>query len=259
MSDYDRNKLFKNYPEDAISALEILMTPELQESLLNLCSVSANFSESVTKETFDYLYDFSKSMSKSLMFKDFSKAIKVFDSIFSRQAIIDIAKGINETFSDIAKINDSVSSVSESSTYDNAEDYVIIESPPKEFEIPDSIAIPAGNKRIRIKTEFLVTILLSIFFGLAGLMQTRYYGQKSLESEKQYYKDQLQAKQDENQILHDFLNSIDASESSQSDSINELVQSIEVLNECLQSSESASQDSDSVHGQVPGTLDNNHE
>lgn len=94
MPDYDMSKFFKNYPDDAINAFDSIVTPELQTSLLNLCSISADFSEAVTKETFDYLCDFSESMSQyfsSPALKEFSKAMNVFNPMFSQQAFIDIA------------------------------------------------------------------------------------------------------------------------------------------------------------------------
>lgn len=118
------------------------------------------------------------------------------------------------------------------------DDFVIADQKlTKEFEIPDTIAVPIGHKRVRIKTELFLSILISIFFGLVGCIQTGLNNQQSIKSEKNYQDSLLQIEEERNQIIHDFLDSIDLSSSSQSDSIDSVLKSIECLTDYLLSSE----------------------
>jgi len=129
----------------------------------------------------------------------------------------------------------------------------------KEWNVPDTIAIPIGHNRIRMKTELFISVLLTIIFGLASFIQVEWHEQKSLESEQNYQESKLQLDKERNQTLYDFLNSIDLSTTSQSASINALVDSIEALTEALQSSEAIHQDSDSTPDPDQESHNSNHE
>ena len=100
---------------------------------------------------------------------------------------------------------------------------------------------------------------MTIIFGLASFIQVEWHEQKSLESEQNYQESKLQLDKERNQTLYDFLNSIDLSTTSQSASINALVDSIEALTEALQSSEAIHQDSDSTPDPDQESHNSNHE
>lgn len=103
-------------------------------------------------------------------------------------------------------------------------DYVTVsEDSVKEFEIPETIAIPIGRSRIRIKTDVFVGILLTIFFGFADLFITVHSSYKNDISETRYQERQSQHEQEENQMFHE---SIDTSMSSQAKTIEDLKESI---------------------------------
>lgn len=119
-----------------------------------------------------------------------------------------------------------------------SEDYVMVdEKPIRELEIPEAITISIGQNRLKLKTEFLVSLLVTIFFGLVSLVTTIYYENKSSESEEKYRQEQLLVEREENQILLDIRNSIDTSSSSQKESLDEMLGSIDSLQELLQSLE----------------------
>lgn len=125
-------------------------------------------------------------------------------------------------------------------------DFVVLDQKPtREFEIPDTIAIPVGHNRVRIKTDLFLSILISIFFGLVGCIQTGLNNQQFLNSKQSYQESLLQIEEERNQIIHDFLDSVDLSHSSQNDSIDSVIKSIEYLIDSPLSSESPHPDSGS--------------
>lgn len=172
------------------------------------------------------------------------------------------ASGFSDILESMPKLDPSVTSdekVQSSDVLSN-DDYVIIdEKPIKEWEIPDTLAIPIGHNKIRIKTEILVSLLLTIFFGLISFIQTEYYERKSSDSEQEYQKTKLLIEEERNQKFQDFLNSIDLSNSSQSTSINNLIRAIESLNNSLQDSEKIPQETDSIPYPIEEIHNKSHE
>lgn len=166
---------------------------------------------------------------------------------------IDFQKSLSE---DLSSINEH-----EPQCFDeSAEDYVTLdETSAKEWDIPETIAIPIGNHKIRIGTDLFVSVLLTVFFGLLSFIYTISSDYQSSKSEETFRKSQIQLEKEENQILSDIRDSIDTSNSSDAESINKLLDSIDSLQQTLLSLETNSQDFDSAPDEVVQTENNNLE
>ena len=120
------------------------------------------------------------------------------------------------------------------------DDFVTLEeSSSKEWAIPDTIAVPIGKNRIKVKTDLFVGILIEIIFQLLTVVITVYFSQQSLISDRAYQKEQICLEQENMQNEHDFLDSIDTSMSSMAETIEDLKDDLRVLNSCLQDISSA--------------------
>ena len=234
MSDYDKNKLFGNYPDDIVETLNSFMTPELQMSISNIYSLTADFSK-----------ELSCSFS-SPAFSEFSKTInRIANSAFpppAQQAFIDMLKRTNGVYSDIAKTSASFSSEVDHTTDENIEDYIIVEKPAiKEFEIPDSIAIPIGGNRVRIKTEVFLAIISLIFSMVVSVYSSisdhsdSFSDSKSQTQLSEENQEQTRILQEQTNILNAIFETLDVSNSSQK--------------ECLEDVRSAFQ----AQAEVPGS------
>ena len=135
-------------------------------------------------------------------------------------------------------------------------DYVTIsESSSKEFEIPDTVAIPIGNNKVKIKTELFVTLLvalITIVIEVCSFVSDRFENVHSEESQKQYEKEQLRLAREGNQILYELISSVNTSSSAQADFI-------EDLKEVLQENDLQSFDSEESPDSPLVSTDNNLE
>ena len=85
-----------------------------------------------------------------------------------------------------------------------SDDYVTISKDSvREYNFPESIAIPIGNCRIRIKTDTFIAILSFLFSIILALLPLQ----------------KVTSAEDSNKVLHQILNTVDASHSSQQDFI----------------------------------------
>lgn len=131
------------------------------------------------------------------------------------------------------------------------DDYVTMdENPIKELEIPDTLAIPVGNNRIRMKTDIFIAllsgVLIPILLWIAGQIVDLHDAQSKAKAESQ----RLELEQERNDLIREnnqlfcqyieLLMSTDTSSSSESEQI-------EHLKESLPKSDSAPITSDSVH------------
>ena len=110
------------------------------------------------------------------------------------------------------------------------------EEPIQEWNIPDTIAIPVGNKRIRMKTDMFISILssiiLPIFFWVSGLIVDLHDAYLKAETESQ----RLEIEQERNDLIResnhlfsqyiDILMSTDTSNSSEADEIEKWKESL---------------------------------
>lgn len=110
------------------------------------------------------------------------------------------------------------------------EDYVTAdETTIREWNIPDTIAVPIGHHRIRMRTDIFVTILSSIvipiLFGIAGQivdLHEAYINAKTETQRIEVERERNNLIQENNRLLSqclNLLNSTDASNSSESDQI----------------------------------------
>ncbi|MCI9583351.1 MAG: hypothetical protein HFG46_06665 [Clostridium sp.] len=114
-------------------------------------------------------------------------------------------------------------------------DYVIVdEKPVKEISVPDTLAIPAGNYRVKIKTEYFIAILFGILSLIVSIASSIIASSSSLNTdriqEEQIY---IQTQQWQNQILNRLLDSVDASSSSQAEAIEALREAVQSQTEAL--------------------------
>lgn len=112
----------------------------------------------------------------------------------------------------------------------DSEDFVTLSKPDiKEFTIPETIAVPIGNKRIKMSTNMLITIigsiLLPFFFWLSNAIIDLHQSVAETKLEQQ----RLEIEQERNELIrqgndiykqcYDILQSVDSSQSSQSETI----------------------------------------
>lgn len=110
------------------------------------------------------------------------------------------------------------------------DDFVTLdEKPIQEWNLPDTIAIPAGNKRIRMKTDIFIAILsgiiIPILFWVGGLIVDLHDAYLKAETESQ----RLEIEQERNDLIRennhllsqciDILTSTDTSNSSEANEI----------------------------------------
>ena len=112
----------------------------------------------------------------------------------------------------------------------DSEDFVTLNEPEiKEFTIPETIAVPIGNKRIKMSTNMLIaiigSILLPFFFWLSNAIIDLHQSAAETKLEQQ----RLEIEQERNELIrqgnelykqcYDILQSVDSSQSSQSETI----------------------------------------
>lgn len=139
---------------------------------------------------------------------------------------IDFQKSLSEGFSNIDKSDFQCFS-------EPTEDYVTLdESNANEWNIPETIAIPIGNSRVRMKTsdfiQFLAIIVTTLTF-IVSFVFERLDSAADAETTQQLIEleqERNEIEKERNQILYEFLSSIDTSESSQAETIEELKESV---------------------------------
>ncbi|MBS6604801.1 MAG: hypothetical protein KH313_03435 [Lachnospiraceae bacterium] len=261
MNKYDRNKLFPNYPSDAINLITGLSNCGMTSYLNSIASMMSSINKDLSVQLCDSIklmseiaLDYRNSTSKIMEECILSITDLAILSTDSMSAFSSYIESFQSIATEIAQISSTIPLA------DTSEDYITIsESCVEEFELPDSIALPIGNKRVRVKTEFILSLLVTIFFSLITFVQSECHERKSLETEQQYYDSKLQEERKQNQMIEKLIDSIDYSESAHSDSVEALTKSIESLTELIQSSEAAHQEIDSNPDEASENPCNNHE
>lgn len=228
--------------ESALTRLnKMTLSPEAINSICSASAIALNRLSNISIPS-DVAFQKSALGLAAIVPKNFDKNISALGVFSTISALKDIS---------LSNVSDTgASSISEKLAAPDElpeNDYVTIdEDSVQELNIPETIAVPIGNKRIRIKTDLFLTLLMTILFGLAGCIQTTYYEEKSLAAEQKYQDAQLKLEEERNQILRNHLESIDLSACSQNDSIEILIDTIDTLTESLQSSVPDSQENDST-------------
>lgn len=152
-------------------------------------------------------------------------------------------------------------SVSDSAA--SVDDYVTVDkSIAKEIDLTGPVAIPVGKYRIKVSSDLLLSFLFSLLVTLVGIPfqinnsnATEEYQNEHLEA----HKEQIQLQREENQLLRDFFDSIDSSSSSQSESINLLIDTLTDLLENPQVQKAAPPVPDESVDQIPESGNSNPE
>lgn len=262
MNKYDRNKLFPNYPNDAVKLVVDLANSGMISHLNSLVGTTSLISGNLSSGLCEYMKSASKialNCGCSIMDAEVLKSIlSITNSAISSTAEMSAFSSYIKTFQSVAA--EVLRMDTTTTNIDDPEDYVIIdESSVEEFELPDSIALPIGNKRVRIKTEIIISLLATIVVSLVTFIQSEYHERESLEAEQQYYEYKLREERKQNQILEKLIDSIVYSESTCKDSIESLTKSIHSLTEVLQSFESVRSEIDLSPDQFSANPCSNHE
>lgn len=146
-----------------------------------------------------------------------------------------LASVISSALFDFAKSSDACFSASE--------DFVTLNKPEiKELTVPETIAVPIGNKRIRMSTNMLIaiigSILLPLFFHLTDTIISLHQSAAETKLEQQ----RLEIEQERNNLIrernelykqcYNLFQSLDSSQSSQSESIESWKESLPPIDLC---------------------------
>lgn len=262
MNKYDRNKLFPNYPNDAVKLVVGLANSGMISHLNSLVGTTSLISGNLSSGLCEYMKSASEialNCRCSIMDAEVLKSIlSITNSAISSTAEMSAFSSYIKTFQSVAE--EVLRADTAITNIDDSEDYVIVDkSSVEEFELPDSVALPIGNKRVKIKTEIIISVLATIVVSLVTFIQSEYHERKSLEAEQQYYESKLREEREQNQILEKLIDSIDYSESTCKDSIESLTKSIHSLTEVLQSFESVHSETGLSPDQFSANPCSNHE
>lgn len=140
-------------------------------------------------------------------------------------------------FPDLSSVDKGVWEVLDNESNFSDDDFITFdEEPIQEWNIPDTIAIPIGNKRMRMKTDIFISILsgiiIPVLFGVAGLIVDLHDSCIEATTEAQ----RLEIEQERNNLLRennnlisqyiDLLMSTDTSNSSEADEIEDWKESL---------------------------------
>lgn len=135
-------------------------------------------------------------------------------------------------------------------------DYVIVdENAVKVLDLTGSIFIPLGNYRVKIHTWSLILLL----FSMCEFSYTQYQNYQQAKQTAEYQERILEIQEDTNKTLHDLVDSIDATNSSQQEIIDSLSDATKRLLDSSQVPSAVFQDPESSVDHSAVTPDNNRE
>lgn len=135
-------------------------------------------------------------------------------------------------------------------------DYVIVdENAVKVLDLTGSIFIPLGNYRVKIHTWSLILLL----FSMCEFSYTQYQNYQQAKQTAEYQERILEIQEDTNKTLHDLVDSIDATNSSQQEVIDSLSDATKRLLDSSQVPSAVFQDPESSVDHSVVTPDNNRE
>lgn len=135
-------------------------------------------------------------------------------------------------------------------------DYVIVdENAVKVLDLTGSIFIPLGNCRVKIHTWSLILLL----FSMCEFSYTQYQNYQQAKQTAEYQERILEIQEDTNKTLHDLVDSIDATNSSQQEVIDSLSDATKRLLDSSQVPSAVFQDPESSVDHSAVTPDNNRE
>ena len=114
------------------------------------------------------------------------------------------------------------------------DDFVIVdETAAKTYELPDSVYIPIGNSRIKMPTSLLLSLIGMIISTVLTISIAIAQSASSKEDQNNLIRveeSQLELQRAQNEMLQQLLHNIDASSSSEAETIKELKETVEELN-----------------------------
>lgn len=135
-------------------------------------------------------------------------------------------------------------------------DYVIVdENAVKVLDLTGSIFIPLGNYRVKVHTWSLILLL----FSMCEFSYTQYQNYQQAKQTAEYQERILEIQEDTNKTLHDLVDSIDATNSSQQEVIDSLSDATKRLLDSSQVPSAVFQDPESSVDHSAVTPDNNRE
>lgn len=135
-------------------------------------------------------------------------------------------------------------------------DYVIVdENAVKVLDLTGSIFIPLGNYRVKIHTWSLILLL----FSMCEFSYTQYQNYQQAKQTAEYQERILEIQEDTNKTLHDLVDSLDATNSSQQEVIDSLSDATKRLLDSSQVPSAVFQDPESSVDHSAVTPDNNRE
>ena len=123
------------------------------------------------------------------------------------------------------------------------------------MDLTGSIFIPLGNYRVKIHTWSLILLL----FSMCEFSYTQYQNYQQAKQTAEYQERILEIQEDTNKTLHDLVDSIDATNSSQQEVIDSLSDATKRLLDSSQVPSAVFQDPESSVDHSAMTPDNNRE
>lgn len=161
-----------------------------------------------------------------LVSMDFASPARAILDEFNEYFISSLDMNFNEIYSILDNCTSILEALPENTDEEAPDDYVTFVKPEsKEWDISETIAIPIGNNKVRMKTSDFISLLSSIIAALAIIIPL-IYGRIDAASNAQYEQQSIEIEQEQNQLLSDFLSSIDSSNSYQAEAVEDLKKSV---------------------------------
>lgn len=201
--------------------------------------ISSDTIQIILKETTKPFTSLSQDWVASLapVMLDFSNSIayQIVESFNTGSITEEISGSIRSSFNDefTTAFKSSISTF-EQSDFSLNDDYVLFDkSSIKTYEIPDSLVVPFGKNRVKMRTDFFIAII-SLFLSIIGtsIAVLQFFQDTNTTNTQIIQLDEPQNAllQTRNQLLYDLLHSIDTSSSSESESLQSLKKEVEEEN-----------------------------
>lgn len=251
MSNSNHSDSFEDFAKYISEIHESFMTPELQESIWKVCELSANFSRDVLGST-QIAYSttgFTKTFESINVIT--SQISQIMEPLFPvlNEFSKSISPKVSEIYSTCTAILNNIGNSPDAENYDYVE---IDECIANEIELPESIRIPVGNKKIKVRTDLFITIVLSIVCAIAPMLYSINQDAKDSRTNAYYEEKRIDAINEQSFLLKEILESVNASNSTQEESIS-------TLKEYAQFQELVYQESEKDPDSTPLSNDNNPE
>lgn len=242
MSKYDINKFFPN-PLDVPDSCSSVINPELSEMLSSIADIYSSFTTSALGDTIQ-----AAKIIADVIPKSFLSSLSPFLNYANKtrngmSSVVEITANIIETLSKKGipypmEYTDTIPlSVSTPAVDADFGDYVTLDAAPiKELELSDNVAVSIGCHRFKMRTEYFIALIgillpaiITIFCFIAEEM-----GDSKATAQRS---EQIHLLQQQNQTLHQILDSVDSSSSSQASAIEDLKKSFQFWDSALPYSE----------------------